>query len=77
MPYLAVVAVFGGIFLAYAAQPYGNLQLSYYAKQAPNNISVTVGELPDFGDKANVYKQVPVSREEARAAANALLKLPT
>ncbi len=74
VPYLAVVAVFGGIFLAYAAQPYGNLQLSYYAKQAPNNISVTVGELPDFGDKANVYKQVPVSREEARAAANALFE---
>ncbi len=72
VPYLAVVAAFGGVFLAYAAQPYGNLQLSYYAKQAPNNISVAVGELTDFGDKENVYKQVPVSWEEARAAANAL-----
>lgn len=72
VPYLAVAAVFGSIFLAYAVQPYGNLELAYYAKLAPKSINVTVGNLPDQDQKANVYKQVPVSREEARAAANAL-----
>lgn len=72
VPYLAVAAVFGGIFLAYAVQPYGNLELAYYAKLAPKSISVTVGNLPDQDQKANVYKQVPVSQTEARAAADAL-----
>lgn len=68
-PYLAVVAVFCGIFLAYAFQPYGNLELAYYQLQNMENKAVTVDELADLGTAANVYQPIALSKEDAHEKA--------
>ena len=69
VPFIAVAASFGGVFIAYDAQPYGNLQLSYYEPHSMKNVTVTVDELSQPAYEAYVYRETPSTLEDARELA--------